>query len=66
VPVDERELSRSDLESADEIFITSTSREVLPVTLLGGRPVGAGSPGPVTSRLHALFREAASGRAGPG
>jgi branched-chain amino acid aminotransferase len=62
----ERELSRAEFEEADEVFLTSTTREVLPVTLLGGRRVGAGSPGPVTARLHHLFREAAAKRAGPG
>jgi branched-chain amino acid aminotransferase len=66
LPAVEREISVADLESADEIFITSTSREVLPVTFLGARRVGSGSPGPVTGRLHALFRDAASRGAGPG
>lgn len=66
LPAVERELTGADLAGADEIFITSTTREVLPVTLLGGRRVGGGVPGPVTARLHALFRAAATPRPGPG
>lgn len=66
LPTSERELTRGDLEEADEIFLTSTTREVLPVTSLGDRRVGRGVPGPVAARLHALFRAAASPGAGPG
>ena len=52
------------LFDADEVFVTSTLREVLPVTRLSAledrdpspRPVGSGAPGPVTQRLLALFR----------
>jgi branched-chain amino acid aminotransferase len=44
------------LREADEIFLTSTTRELLPVVRLDGRPVGDGHPGALTRRLHALFR----------
>lgn len=54
--VEEVPLWPADLAAADELFITSTAREVLPVTRLDGRPVGSGRVGPVTTRLHALFR----------
>jgi branched-chain amino acid aminotransferase len=43
------------LRAADEIFLTSAARAVLPVTQVDGRPVGAGKPGPVTQRLMALY-----------
>jgi len=56
VAAEEVPLRPEDLESADEVFITSTVREIVPVTRLGTRPVGAGRPGPVTRRLHAAFR----------
>jgi branched-chain amino acid aminotransferase len=56
VEVAEVPLRPPDLESADEIFLTSTARELLPVARLGDRAVGAGAPGPVHARLHALFR----------
>jgi branched-chain amino acid aminotransferase len=64
LPSAEADLSPEDLRAADELFVTSTTREVLPVTRLDGAPVGAGRPGPVTLRLHALFREAADRAAG--
>ncbi|HUK66422.1 MAG TPA: aminotransferase class IV [Anaeromyxobacteraceae bacterium] len=50
-------LRSADLALAEELFITSTAREILPVTNLDGRPLGSGQVGPVTTRLHALFRE---------
>jgi branched-subunit amino acid aminotransferase/4-amino-4-deoxychorismate lyase len=44
-------LGPDELRSADELFLTSAARGVLPVTRLDGRPVGQGRPGPVTRRL---------------
>lgn len=64
--VEERPLGPADLRAADELFLTSTSRELLPVTRLDGAPVGRGAVGSVTTRLHALFRAQATGAAGPG
>lgn len=58
--VDETALRVEDLESAEELFITSTAREILPVTSLGGRPVGDGRVGRTTRRLHEAFRAMAS------
>lgn len=46
----------SALERASEIFITSSLRELVPVTRLNGRPVGDGRPGPITLRLLAAYR----------
>ncbi len=57
----EARLRPGDLEGADELFITSTVREIVPVARLGDRPVGAGRPGPVTRRLHDAFRRRAGG-----
>ena len=51
VPVREAIITDADLATADEMFITSTTRGVLPVTQLDGRPVGPGRPGPVTRAL---------------
>jgi branched-chain amino acid aminotransferase len=48
VPVD-------DLFRADELFITSTAGGVMPVATLDGEPVGAGAPGPITSRLRQRY-----------
>jgi branched-chain amino acid aminotransferase len=60
LPIVERRLTPADLAAADEIFITSTMREILPVVRLDGAPVGGGAPGRVTFRLHRAFRTLAS------
>jgi branched-chain amino acid aminotransferase len=56
----EATLTRYDLYTAEECFLTGTAAEVIPVVEIDGRPIGAGSPGPVTARLtadfHALVR----------
>ena len=64
LPVDEVPLRPEDLERADELFITSTVREILPVTRLGDGAVGGGRPGPITYRLHQAFRRIAGGPVG--
>jgi branched-chain amino acid aminotransferase len=61
----ETDLEPSDLDSAEEIFLTSTTKEILPVVRYDGRPVGRGRPGPLTRRLReALARQV--GRAAVG
>lgn len=60
---EEAPLHRADLAAADELFITSTGREILPAATLDGRKVGPGKPGPVTRRLHAAFRRLADAAA---
>lgn len=64
VAVEEAPLTPAALGRAEELFITSTAREVLPATRLGEAPVGAGVPGPVTRRLHEAFRRLADRAAG--
>jgi branched-chain amino acid aminotransferase len=64
VPVVEAPLEAGELSRADELFITSTAREVLPATRLGPALVGDGRPGPVTARLHAAFRRLADAASG--
>lgn len=59
VPVRDTVLQDDDLATADEMFITSTTREVLPVTSIDKRLVGSGAPGPVTLTLAAAFRRRA-------
>ena len=63
LPVREEPVAVKDLLAADEVFITSTLKEVLPVATIDGRPVGAGRPGPVTLRLLAAVRAYAPGHA---
>jgi D-alanine transaminase len=57
IPCSERSVTQGELDSADEIWIASSSREVVPVTLLDGASVGAGIPGPMWRRMDALFQE---------
>ncbi|MBI2311576.1 MAG: D-amino acid aminotransferase [Betaproteobacteria bacterium] len=57
VPFEVREISETELRGADEILLTSSTKEVLPITGLDGRPVGNGKPGPVFQRLYLLYQE---------
>jgi len=52
-----RPVAESELRSAEEIWITSSSREVLAITTLDGKPVGSGKPGPVGERVYALYQQ---------
>lgn len=56
VPCAEEPIDRADLVAADEVFLTSTTAEVIPVTRIDGQPVGGGRCGPVTRRVYAEFR----------
>ena len=59
IDVREETLYPKDLDSAEEMFITSTTRELSPVVNIDGRVVGTGKPGPVTQRLLARYQERA-------
>jgi branched-chain amino acid aminotransferase len=50
-----RDVHESELFDADELFISSTLREIFPVVRLEGRAIGTGKPGEVTRRLHEAF-----------
>ena len=54
----EETLREEDVATADEMFFTSTTREIVPVVRVDDRVVGSGKPGPVTQRLRAAFAEA--------
>jgi branched-chain amino acid aminotransferase len=56
VPVGEATLRDDDLYDADEAFLTSTTRGVLPITTVGDRRIAAGVPGPITRRLIDGYR----------
>ena len=53
-----RRLSRAEVQNADELLLSSATKEVLAVTTLDGRPVGTGAPGPVYAQLHAGYQKA--------
>jgi branched-chain amino acid aminotransferase len=53
----EATLTRHDLYTADECFLTGTAAEVIPVVDIDGRGIGAGTPGPITARLTADFHK---------
>jgi branched-chain amino acid aminotransferase len=55
IPVDEGHFGVEAIHKADECFITNTSLEMMPVTMVDGHPVGKGTPGPLTQQLHAYF-----------
>jgi len=59
--VRERNLVRTDLYTADEVFLTGTAAEVVPVRDIDGRTIGDGQRGPVTKALQAEFFAAARG-----
>jgi D-alanine transaminase len=56
IPVVERSLRKGELREIDELFLTGTTSEVLPVTRVDGHPVGKGTPGPVTTKLAATYQ----------
>jgi len=60
IDVREGVLRDDDLYGADEAFLTSTTREAVPITVVDDRTIGSGTPGPVTMRLLEAFRRTAS------
>jgi D-alanine transaminase len=55
--LEQRGISLEELRRAEEVWLTSSTREVLPVIELDGRQVGEGKPGPVWARMNALYQE---------
>jgi branched-chain amino acid aminotransferase len=61
-PVTQMPMTRDDVYLADEAFFTGTAAEVTPIRELDGRPIGAGSRGPVTEKIQSMFFDAVNGR----
>jgi branched-chain amino acid aminotransferase len=59
IPVQEPALTRHDLYTADECFLTGTAAEVIPIVKVDGRPIGSGKPGPITRQLREAFHQLA-------
>ncbi len=57
VPLDQSPLTVSKLESADEVFLSSSVLDILPVTRVNDKTIADGKPGPLTTRLHKCFLE---------
>jgi D-alanine transaminase len=58
VPFELRRVSREEVFKADEILLSSATKEVLAVTRLDGQPVGNGRPGPIYDKLFAAYQRA--------
>ncbi|MGN6703556.1 MAG: D-amino acid aminotransferase [Burkholderiaceae bacterium] len=56
IPFEARRITREEVFGADEVLLTSASKEVLPVTRIDGKPVGNGKPGPVFAKLYAAYQ----------
>ena len=57
LPFEFRDVSEAEVRGADEVWVTSSSKEVLAIVKLDGKPVGAGVPGPVFSHMYRLYQE---------
>jgi len=57
IPHEVREISEFEVRTAQELLLTSSTKEVLPITQLDGKPVGDGKPGAMFARLHQLYQE---------
>jgi len=52
-----REISETEVRKADEILLTSSTKEIMPITLLDNNSVGNGKPGAMFTRLHVLYQQ---------
>jgi branched-chain amino acid aminotransferase len=57
IPVEERAISVHELYNADEVFVTGTAAEVVPIVKITGRSIGNGNPGPVFARVVEGFKQ---------
>lgn len=58
IPMVLRRISKEEVRTADEVLLSSATKEVLAVTTLDGQPVGSGRPGPVYAALYAGYQQA--------
>ncbi|MDO8387274.1 MAG: D-amino acid aminotransferase [Polaromonas sp.] len=58
IPFELRRVRREEVLAADELLLSSATKEVLAITTLDGQPVGTGKPGPVYAKLHAAYQRA--------
>jgi D-alanine transaminase len=65
VALDVRAIAHAEAMAADEMWLSSSTKEVLAVTTVDGRPFGGGKPGPVFRRVWDAFQKAKSGATMP-
>jgi branched-chain amino acid aminotransferase len=58
----QREIDRTELYIADEVFMTGTAAHLTPIVEVDRRQVGSGKPGPITSKLSELFYDVIRGK----
>ena len=57
ITLEEGKWSSEELFNAEEIFLSGTVKKIMPVTVLDNRPVGKGTPGPITQKIMKLYSE---------
>ncbi|HEY6820648.1 MAG TPA: D-amino acid aminotransferase [Burkholderiales bacterium] len=57
LPLEFRDVSEAEVRGADELWVSSSSKEVLPIVELDGRRIGDGKPGPVFRRMYRLYQD---------
>ena len=62
IPIEERDIDRSELYIVDEAFFCGTGVQIAPITSIDGRPVGDGIPGPITLKIREMFFDTVRGR----
>lgn len=55
IPCAEQSVTKAELVAADEVFLSSTTNEVAPVTVVDGQKIGTGKPGPLARRVYEQF-----------
>jgi D-alanine transaminase len=57
MPLEFRDVTEAEVRAADELWVSSSSKEVFPIVELDGRKIGDGKPGPVFRRMYQLYQE---------
>lgn len=57
MPIKVRDIAENEVRNADELWLTSSSREVQAIVELDGLPVGSGAPGPLYRRMYTLYQD---------
>ena len=57
IPHQVRKVAKDEVFNAEELLLTSSTKEILAITQLDGKPVGDGKPGPMFARLHQLYQD---------